>query len=332
MPLFLSEADVQELYPMERALERVEASLRAQHAGQAVNRSRERILLPQTSLHYMAAALPEEKLVGMKIYTVSGQAVRFLVLLFDADNGDLLAMLEADHLGRIRTGAASGVATKFLARTDASRVGLIGAGRQARTQLEAVALVRKLSAARVFSRSEQTRREFCSEMAAKLQIEVEPAESAEAAARFGDVVITATTSKHAVVLGDWLRPGTHVNAAGANMATRREVDDRTLERASAIAVDSLEQAKQEAGDLIQGLAALQRDWAGIIQLCEIVAGAAPGRRSPADITIFKSCGIALWDVASAGYVYRRAIEAGKGEPLDIFNFKPQKVEPQRGAG
>jgi len=119
MPLFLSEADVQELLPMDRALERVEASFRAQHAGQATNRSRARILLPHTSLHYMAAALPEENLMGLKIYTVSRQALRFVVLLFDTESGDLLALIEADHLGRIRTGAASGVATKFLARPDA---------------------------------------------------------------------------------------------------------------------------------------------------------------------------------------------------------------------
>jgi len=321
MPLFLSEADVQELLPMDRALERVEASFRAQHAGQATNRSRARILLPHTSLHYMAAALPEENLMGLKIYTVSRQALRFVVLLFDTESGDLLALIEADHLGRIRTGAASGVATKFLARPDASRVGLIGAGRQARTQLEGVALIRKLTAVRVYSRNEATRRAFCREMSQALGITVEPAESAESAARFGDIVITATTSSQPVVSGAALRPGMHVNAVGANMAKRRELDDVILARAGVIAVDSLEQAKQEAGDLIQGLAALQRDWSGIVQLSEIVAGAHSGRRSNDEITIFKSCGIALWDVASAGFVYRRAIEAGKGKPLEVLDFK-----------
>src|SRR5579863_5192306 len=318
MSLFLTEKDVQEFFPMERALERVEASFLAQHRGQGINRARERIILPHSSLHYMAAALPEEKFLGMKIYTVSSDALRFVVLLFDTESGALLAMIEADHLGRIRTGAASGIATKVLARPDAHRVGLIGAGRQARTQLEAVALVRKLTGAKVFSRNEKSRYEFCREMTLKLQIEIEPAQSAEAAARFGDIVITATTSDQPLIHGEWLRPGTHVNAIGANMANRREMDDLTITRAELIAVDSIDQAKEEAGDLIQGLARLKRGWEGIVELCEIVAGARPGRISNEEITVFKSTGIALWDVASAGYIYREAMARGKGKELGIW--------------
>jgi len=318
MTLFLTETDVQELFPMERALERVEASFRAQQSGEATNRPRQRILLPHSSLHYMAGSLPGENLMGMKIYTVSREAFRFVVLLFDATTGAFLALIEADYLGRIRTGAASGVATKFLARPDASRVGLIGAGRQARTQLEAVASVRNLSGAKVFSRTPESCEEFCREMSAKLKIKVEPVESAEAAVRFGDIVTTATGSNQPLVLGEWLRPGTHVNAIGANMANRREVDDATLRRAALIAVDDLAQAKVEAGDLIQGLAALHRGWEGITELCGIVAGAQPGRTSDDDITIFKSLGIALWDVAAAGYIYRQALAKGMGKPLALF--------------
>lgn len=318
MALFLSEDDVQKLYPMERALERVQASFRAQHAGRATNRPRERIFLPHTSLHYMAASLPEENLIGMKIYTVSSDAFRFIVLLFDAESGEMLSLIEADHLGRIRTGAASGIATKVLARQDAARVSLIGAGRQARTQLEAVALVRSLQAVRVYCRNENTRRDFCREMSQALRIKVEPAENAEDAASFGDIIITATNSSQPVLQGEWLRPGAHVNAIGANASKRREVDDVTLARAGMIAVDSIEQAKEEAGDLIQGLTALKRDWSGIVELCEIVAGAQPGRSSPDEITVFKSCGIALWDVASAGYVYSQAREKGMGKELAIL--------------
>lgn len=318
MTLFLSETDVQELFPMDRALERVEASLRAQHGGQAVNRPRQRIILPHSSLHYMAASLPDENLAGMKIYTVSREAFRFVVLLFDAESGAFLALIESDHLGRIRTGAASGVATKFLARPDAAHVGLIGAGRQARTQLEAVARVRNLSGVKVFSRTRESREEFCREMSAKLRLNVEPAASAEAAVRFGDIVITATNSNQPLVYGEWLRPGAHVNAIGANMANRRELDDSTLERAALIAVDDLEQVKMEAGDLIQGFAALKRGWETTLELCEIAAGAQPGRTSIDDITIFKSTGIALWDVAAAGFIYRQALQKGKGNPLALF--------------
>ncbi len=320
MALFLSEADIQELLPMERALERVEASFVAQNSGQAVNRARERIFLPHTSLHYMAAALPEENLLGMKIYTVVGAAMRFVVLLFSAETGELLSLMEADRLGRIRTGAASGVATKYLARPDASRVGLIGTGRQARTQLEAVVKVRNVTAAKVFSRNETRRRDFCGEMSQRLRLKVEPAESAEAATCFGDIVIAATTSSQPVIQGEWLRAGAHVNAIGANMANRREVDDTALARSGVIAVEFIEQAKEEAGDLIHGLAGLGRDWSGVVELHEIVAGRKPGRHSKDEITLFKSNGIALWDVAAAGYVYQQALEKGRGHKLDFWSI------------
>jgi len=302
---------------MERAIERIESSFIAQHQGEAINRARERIFLPHSSLHYMAAALPADNLLGMKIYTTTRAAWRFVVLLFDAASGALLAVLEADHLGRIRTGAASGVATKFMARQDAGRVGVIGTGRQARTQLEAVARVRKLTEARVFGRDEKRRRDFCAEMSERLGFTVEPAASAEAAVGPADIVIAATTSSQPVVRGAWLRPGSHVNAIGANMEDRRELDDAAISRAGVIAVDSREQARRESGDLIQGLISANRGWESVQELHEIVGGSARGRYSEEEITIFKSNGIALWDVAAAGYVYRQALEQGRGRELEV---------------
>jgi ornithine cyclodeaminase/alanine dehydrogenase-like protein (mu-crystallin family) len=318
MALLLTENEVVELFPMQRAIECVEASFVAQSRPVAVNRARERIFLPGLSLHYMAAALPEENVLGMKIYTVAGGNFRFVVLLFDAGSGDLLAIIEADQLGRIRTGAASGVATRFMARADSARVGLIGTGRQAHTQLEAVIHVRKITGAKVFGRDPNRLNNFCSEMSVRLQIPVEPTESAEAAVRFGDIVITATTASNPVVQGDWIRPGTHLNIIGANMPVRREVDSRTIERAGTIAVDSFEQAKKEAGDLIHGLAGRAGGWDDICELHEIVAGARPGRNGSGEITIFKSCGIALWDVAAAAVIYREARRLGKGREVALW--------------
>jgi ornithine cyclodeaminase/alanine dehydrogenase-like protein (mu-crystallin family) len=315
--LLLTEEDVREIFSMEKALERIEASLLEQHRG-AVNRSRERVFRPGVSLHYMAASLPGEKLIGLKIYTVSRAALRFLVLLYDDQTGALLALVEADHLGRVRTGAASGVATRHMARRDASRVGMIGTGRQARTQLEAVAEARKLESARVYSRDRARREAFAQEMTGRLGFPVGPAESAEEAVRFGDIVITATNSANPVLDGEWLGPGTHVNAIGANMVNRRELDDRTLVRSAVIAVDTIEQAQKEAGDLVQGLGAIPGGWSSIVELHDVVAGAKPGRRSDDEITVFKSSGIALWDVAAAGYIYRRALELGKGRPFSIW--------------
>ncbi|MGH9355123.1 MAG: ornithine cyclodeaminase family protein [Terriglobia bacterium] len=318
--LFISEADVVELFPMDLAIERIEASLRAQAQGGAVNHPRQRILLPNASLHYMAAALPGDNLLGMKIYAASRQSLTFLCLLCDANSGNMLAEIEADHLGRIRTGAASAVATKYLARPDASTVGVIGAGRQARTQLHAVSVVRKLQSVRAFSRNEERLRTFCSEMSLFLKLDVTPAESAEAAARSADILITATRSRDPVLNAEWVKPGAHVNAIGSNMENRREVDDELLERAAIIAVDSIEQAKLEAGDLIQGFAGSPRRWDKVIELCEIVAGRRKGRASPEDVTLFKSVGIAIWDVAAAGAIYKRALETDRGKSIELSNL------------
>jgi alanine dehydrogenase len=315
--LLLTEQDVQDLFTMSRAIECMTASFKAQHAG-AINRSRERIFLPETSLHYMAAGYRNERLLGMKIYTASRDSLRFLVLLYDGESGSLLAMIEADHLGRIRTGAASGVATRDMARPDASRAGLIGTGRQARTQLEAVAAVRSIRSARVFGRDVERRETFAGEMTDRLGFDVEAVESAEAAVRESDIVITATSSCDPVLRGEWLQPGTHVNAIGANMLNRRELDDQCLSRAALISVDSIEQAREEAGDLVHGLKATGGDWDSVIELHDIVAGARPGRKSASDITIFKSSGIALWDVISAGHIYQQALVEGKGRRIPMW--------------
>ena len=317
MTLFLTESDVQELLTMDRALECVEATFLAQGNERAINRSRERIILPHVSLHYLAGALPDSQLLGMKVYTVSREVARFLVLLYDAASGRLLSLMQADHLGRIRTGAASGIATKYLARPDATRMGLIGTGRQARTQLQAIAQVRKLTAVKVFGRDKDRLQRFCREMSEDLGIPVEPALTAEEATRFGEIVSTATTAQQPVVFGEWLQVGAHVNAVGANAANRRELDDEAVARASLIAVDSLEQGRKESGDLIQALANLGRGWEGIIELYAVVAGKHQGRSSADQITLFKSHGIALWDVAVAGYVYQQALQQGKGKQLEI---------------
>jgi alanine dehydrogenase len=316
--LLLTEQDVQALFSMERALECVTRSFLAQHTGRAMNRSRERIFLPQVSLHYMAAGYADEKLLGMKIYTVASGGLRFLVFLYDGESGELIAMIEADHLGRIRTGAASGVATRHMARAGAARAGVIGTGRQARTQLQAVAKVRKLEAAYAYSRDALRRVTFAREMTELLGISVEAVDSAEAAVRPSDIVITATSSRDPVLQGAWLGPGTHVNAIGANMLNRRELDDAALARAATIAVDTVEQAKEEAGDIVQGLGAIRGGWESVMELHEIVAGARAGRETDDDITVFKSSGIALWDVIAAAFIYREALKQGRGREIALW--------------
>lgn len=319
MALLLSEDDVRTLLTMPIALDAVEVSLRRLADGRAVLHSRRRIELPEHAfLHYMAAADLVGGYMGLKIYTSVRGAVRFLVPLYGAKNGELVALLEADYLGQMRTGAASGVATKYMSREDARTVGIIGTGLQARTQLEGIAAVRKLGRVRAFGRNPERRAEFCREMSGRLGVPVTPAKSAEEAVRGADIVVTATTAHQAVVRGAWLEPGTHINAIGANFPQKRELDDEAVSRAAVVAVDSVEQSKLEAGDLIQAYREDSARWASVREFAEIVAGRAPGRSSPQEITLFKSNGIALWDIAVASRVYELAFEQQAGQRIPLW--------------
>src|SRR6202163_562684 len=244
MTLLLTEADVRSLLTMPVALEVVEDSLRLQGEGKLVLHPRRRVTLPDKGLlHYMAAADPIHGFVGMKIYTTVRGAAHFVVPLFRSTTGEMAALIEADALGQIRTGAATGVATKYLANSSARSAGLIGTGYQARTQLEAVAAVRRLERVRAFGRDLERRAKFCREMSARIGVEVEPVDSGEMAIRGADIVVTATSATKIVLEGPWLSPGMHVNAIGANWAHKRELDDAAVARADVIVVDSIEQAK-----------------------------------------------------------------------------------------
>jgi alanine dehydrogenase len=305
--LHLTEADVRRLLPMERALELVELGFRHLAAGRAANHPRRRLQLNSSAmLHYMAALDLETGYLGAKLYTTHPRTgAHFVVLLYGA-GGEPLAFLDANALGQIRTGAATGVATRYLARPDARVIGLLGSGFQARTQLEAVAKVRALSEARVFSRSPENRGRFAGEMSQLLSLPVHPAESAEEAVRGADIVITATTSRDPVLLGRWLEPGMHVNAVGSNQARRRELDAEAVSRAALVVADSIEQAKRESGDLIAAFEQEARGWDHVAELSSVVAGTHPGRRSPQEVTLFKSNGLALEDIAAAAYVFEQA--------------------------
>src|SRR6202171_4270513 len=251
MTLLLTEADVRSLLTMPIALEIVEESLRQQGHAELILHPRRRVKLPDNALlHYMAAADPVHGYIGMKLYTVARGVARFVIPLFRSTTGEMAALIEADSLGQIRTGAATGVATKYLANANARIAGIIGTGYQARTQLEAVAAVRRLERVRAFGRDPERRAQFCREMTARIGVEVEPVDSGEKAVRGADIVVTATSAMKIVLEGPWLSPGVHVNAIGANWAQKRELDEAAVNRADVIVVDSIEQAKMEAGDLI----------------------------------------------------------------------------------
>lgn len=310
LPLVLTEQDVLRVLTMPMALDAVETSLRALAEGGATNHPRRRHRTAKGVFHVMDAAVPAMGVMGLKAYTTfRGDVNRFHVLLYSAEDGRLEALIEADQLGRYRTGAASGVATRYLARPDAREIGIIGAGRQAMTQLQAICQVRPIERIRVYCRSREQREAFAREAGAKLLPEVRPVDSAQAAVEGADVVVTVTTSREPVLDGEWLREGAHVNAVGANSILRCEIDRKTVKRAAIIAVDSLDQSKIESACLVGAVQGRLLDWTSLVELGDIVAEKAPGRSGPAQVTLFMSHGIAAWDVALAKRVLD-AVRAG----------------------
>jgi alanine dehydrogenase len=319
MTLLLAEADVRAILTMPLAMQLTEESFRRLASGQGVCHPRRRLKLAEKGLmHYMAAADSQGGYVGLKIYTVSPSGLRFLVPLFSGHTGELLALVEANYLGQARTGAASGVATKFLAREDARVAGILGTGFQAQTQIQALALVRKLDLVRAYGRDRARRERFAQDMSAKIGVRVSAVESAEEAVRGADIVTTITSSPKPVLLGEWLARGTHINAAGVNFAEKAEIDAATVERADVIVADSVEQSKIEAGDLIQAFGPDAKRWDDVREMSAIVSGQAPGRTNRDQITLYKSNGIAIEDIVVAGRVYELARERKLGREIAMF--------------
>jgi len=319
MALHISESEVRAVLTMPMAIEAVERISRKQASGEAVVHPRRRFELPGGGFfHYMAAADFSAGYVAMKQYTYVKGKIRFLVPLYEMPTGDLAALIEADYMGQLRTGAASGVATKYLARENSRVAAIIGTGGQARTQLEAIAAVRKLQSARVYGRDAAKREKFSKEMSEKLGLTVESASSSSEAVHGADILCTATTAANPVVSGADLAPGVHMNAIGANHAHKRELDAEAVESADVIVVDSIEQSRQEAGDLILAFQGDEVCWTGVKKLSEVVAGKAPGRTSDAEVTLFKSNGIASWDLAVAMKVYALAKEKKLGRELPFW--------------
>ena len=316
MALLLTEEDVTDLLTMDAALDAVENAFRLQANGRATNSPRSRLKLPFGSFNLMTATSAGLGVMGLKAYgATQGNAARFYVQLSSTETGELLALIEASTLGRLRTGAASGVATRHMARQDASTLGVIGTGRQARTQIEAVCRVRDVGLIKVFSRNPERRESFAAETRQTLGVSASAVDSAEACVRDSDIVVAITNSFTPVLSGEWLSPGAHVNAAGANHWMRRELDDEAVSRSSVIVVDDVEQAKIECGDLIYPVERGLVRWERVQSLSELIAGRAPGRASEEEITLFESQGIALEDIAVGMRVYQLAKEKSAGKEL-----------------
>jgi alanine dehydrogenase len=314
--LMLNEDDVRQVLTMEIALEAVEQGLRKMALDEVQNVPRSRALTDHAMLHVMSAAAKTLGVMGLKAYSTTRRGAQFHVALYDGKTGVLLALIQSDYLGQMRTGAASGVATQYMARPDATEVGLFGSGKQARTQLQAICKVRKISRVSVYSPNEEHRRRFAIEMGKLCDTEVVTVPRPEMAAEDKDIIITATNSREPVLNGHWVAEGTHVNAVGSNFLGKAEVDAVAVRRCDSIVVDSKDQARQEAGDFVQALEEGSIHWADVHELGQVIVGRYTGRAHAQDVTLFKSLGIAIEDIAVAARVYAKAQEAGLGRLVD----------------
>lgn len=318
--LFLTEREVRQLLPMSAAIDQVRKAFCALGADTAWNQPRRRLSLPGgAQLHCMAGAY--DGYYGAKVYTThprpaSGMpGAAFYFLLFRTSDAAPLAILEANELGRIRTGAATGVATDCMANPGASIVGLIGSGFQARTQLHAICSVRSVREVRVYARRAESRRRFVDEFREFDAGLVTEASSAEEAAAGAHILVTATRATDPILPDAAIPPGVHINAIGSNSADRAELEPATVRRATRIAVDSLEQASYEAGDLLRAYPGGNWPSSQVCELQELLREdhPLPGRRDAGEITIFKSTGLGVQDAAVAGWVYERAVATGVGD-------------------
>jgi alanine dehydrogenase len=307
--LLLRESDVEELLSPADAVAAVEECFARIARGAVESRPRFRLGLNEGLLHVMAAADLELGVAGLKTYVAFREEARFVVTLFAADRPELLALVDADRLGQRRTGAASAVAARHLARPGARSLGVIGCGWQAESQVECIrAALPGIEEVVVFCRDEARRADFAR------RFDAEPGEwYTDAASQ--DVVVTITSAKDPVLRGEWLRPGALVCAAGANRIQTRELDNAVVERAAFVCCDSVEQARLEAGDLVEPVERGVLDWLEVHELAEVVGGEVSGRQSDDDIVLFKSLGIAAEDIAVAELVLERARERGLGTEI-----------------
>lgn len=312
--LLISEREVNELVSFGDAIKAVEDGFRLLGSGNAVNLPRRRAIVPGAVLHVLqGAVLGDYGVAGLKAYLTTRSGARFVVLLFSINTGELLAVIEADRLGQLRTGAASAVATKYMARRDSSVLGIVGSGTQARAQFEALVEVLRPRLVKVMSRTRSHAEDFANFIKSR-GFDVVVVDSYADVCRGVDVLVTATNSKDPFIRGSYLSEGMHINAIGSNWANRAELTPDAVLRADLIAVDDPNQAREEAGDLIMAGGGV---WGRVVPLADVVTGRVKGRPSESSITLFKSMGIAVEDLVLAKVIYDRAVKRGLGREVEF---------------
>jgi ornithine cyclodeaminase/alanine dehydrogenase-like protein (mu-crystallin family) len=315
---YLNEKDVESLLTMPLALQAVEQAFQDRASGRAVDVPRVRAHIPAGTLHVLEAAAPELGFIGYKAYyALHGKGTRYYVNLFNSNSGALEAIIEASYVGMVRTGAASGVATRYMAREDSRVVGMIGAGKQAVGQLEAVCQVRDIREARVYSRTHERARQFCESMTSRLGLEVKAVLDVADAIRGADIINVITKAAGPVLSGALLTEGQHINAAGSNALSRRELDEAAVRRANRVVVDARGTARKECGDLLPLVEKGLLHWDSLLELGEVVAGRVPGRMRKEEITLFESQGMGIQDIYVGARLLAIARERGVGVDLPI---------------
>jgi len=317
MIYYLSEKDVQQVLNMEILLETTERSLKDRALHNAIDIPRQRIYTPEGIQHMLQASSKAIGYTGFKYYYTRPTGRSFYVHLISIQSGKLEAIIEAAWMSMVRTGAASGAATKYLAKEDASIVGQIGSGNQSIGQLEGVCAVRKIKEARVYSRTRDKLETYCTKMTEKLGLSVVPAASAEAAVRGAHIVNVITKSATPTIKGEWLEPGVHINAAGSNALSRAEIDDATVRRCDYITVDSRGTAQKECGDLISSVEKGFVQWDYLTEIGDVYIGKAPKRTSPTQITLYESHGMGIQDIYAAAKALEIAKARGIGTQLPV---------------
>lgn len=315
--LFLTEQDVSELLDIRSTIKVVDAAFRQWADGKLENVPRRRAQSTGFVLHSMSAAAEYLSLACWKQYATTRAGARFHVGLYDTTNGKLAALIEANRLGQLRTGAATAVAVGYMAAQETSEMGLFGAGYQAESQLEAVAAVLPLKRVFVYSRDANRREAFAERMAARLNLEIEPVDRPQLAAEEVPLVVTATSSREPVFSGEWLDENALVCAVGSNWLHKAEIDSVTVRRADHIVCDSIEACQHEAGDFVEAIERGNFSWDRAVNLADVVAGRAVGRSHAPGIRLFKSVGLAMEDLAAAAEVLKRAHLEGRGTVLPL---------------
>jgi ornithine cyclodeaminase/alanine dehydrogenase-like protein (mu-crystallin family) len=314
---------VRELLPMNECMQALEDAFRNEAQGVGDNLVRQTLYWPGGRFRLMAGSAPGHDTAGFKTY---GGGVN-LMLVFSVSNNSLEAIMESRVLSELRTGAAGGLAAKYMAKDDASTIGLIGSGSQSKAQVEAICSVRPIKHVKVFTRTADNREPFAAELNDAFDLEAIAVTTAEECITGSDIIITATGSRDPVFEASWLTPGAHINAIGGTTPGRREIDEATVGRCDVIVVESLAQAKLECGELMM---AEERDtfhWSQAVEMKHLVTGVAGKRPSKESITLFDGLGVAMEDMAAAGVVLKKAKERGLGTelPLESRGGAPHRV-------